>query len=181
MTRLNRMARPLVAAVAACLLGFGLAGCGAANPGAASVVNGTEISEDFVTQTAENWLAVTGQPVGRADTAVALSRSRMTVDGAAELGVVLTESEINEQLAAMLVETGAPFAAEDLAPGGREILGTAVVTTAVDQLGLRPQLDELIAASTVKLNPRYGVFEQGEFMQTPPLGDTISPAFDVVG
>lgn len=165
------LARRGTLAAAAIALGVSLSGCQGANPGAAAYVNGGEITEMQVTQGVKDWESLTGQAVGRADIALALTQGRAYSDAAAELGISYDAAEMDTRIDQLLQSVQLPLTTADLGDAGRQLLGLTVVMTDVQQQGLEQDLLLAVAQAEIEVNPRYGSLVDGQFVPPGPVGD----------
>lgn len=165
------LARRAGLAVAAIALGASLAGCQGGNPGAAAFVNGGEITEMQVTQAVKDWESLTGQAVGRADMALALTQGRAYRDAAAELGISYDPTEMDARIDELLQSVQLPLTTADLSDAGRQVLGLTVIMADVQEQGLEQDLLVLAEQAEIKVNPRYGSLVDGQFVPPGPVGD----------
>ncbi|MFC4554043.1 hypothetical protein [Georgenia faecalis] len=152
----KRGARALVGLT---LAGGLLAAC-SAHPGAAAVVDGEEISENFLADAVRDFEVVTGQPTSAAAMISTLAITPTMLDAAAEFGIGASEEEATALLDAQIETVGGTPPADGYAQGVIEIAQMTLVDQQIqfseDGMAIGERIAERIAETDIELNPRYG-------------------------
>lgn len=165
---------------------LGLSACGAsANPGAAFVVNGETYTESALTQTIQEFAAISGSEVARDEMVNYLVMVDLRLQSAEAAGVDFSDEDVIATLDAALTDADTTLTAEQLSRPVRDIFRDGLLLNMV-QGGEVPQetiavMEDFITSSTVVVNPRYGSYADGMLTPAGGLGDAIVPMTDAVG
>jgi len=187
--------------IAACVAALALAGCsGLGGAGAAATVGGVEISTEFLADQTSAVQEQSGVAPGTPDTELTLGVLQRLIitelvgQSAAELGVTVTQGEIDTARAALEAQVGGPEALvtaylDALVPA-QSIDRQIELTVQVQKIGqkLAPDADPasqqqavqqhvtgLAVLDGVSVSPRFGTWDIGSFSIGPVPSDLSTP------
>lgn len=184
MTSIRRSRALLLAASAALLLGA----C-SAHPGTAVSVDGTTYTDAQIAQAVEQYSAMSGQQVGAAQIAWLMPQVRQVITLGEELGVRVSDSEIAEQVSALVASGQLKTQVDELGPVMKDFMRYLAVRTKISELQLGQEqmqklgqrLEEIKAALHTQVNPRYGTVNPQTGEAQPNLFGDVVKLKDALG
>ncbi len=160
-------------------LGLGLSACSGGNgsPGVAAYVNGTEVSENQVTDSIKDWALLTGEEVSRADMAMSIAQAEVVLPISLEAGLV-DDAQVDEVILGFAEASGSDKV-PDLTPTTRDLLAYFVSIQNLQMVNDQSVFEAVLAemeTAQLRLNPRYGTIENSTYLPPSPLADGFSNA-----
>jgi len=172
----NRNTRVSRAVGMMAVVGLAVTACGA-QPGAAAVINGEGLSEDYLAAAVADYNELLGQQIEPKDMLATLIVIPTLVDTGAEHGIGVSRSQAADLLAAQAELTGQEAPQDGYSEGMLDIAQLQLVNREISQSPAGTQIMEefwqAIEAADIDVNPRYGSFEfeenTGPQIVSPPL------------
>ena len=165
---------------------LGLSACGTSgNPGAAFLVNGETYTESALTQTIQEFAAISGTEVARDEMVSYLVMVDLRLQSAEAAGVAFTDEDVVATLDAALADADTTLTADQLSRPVRDIFRDGLLLNMVQGGEISDatiaEMETFITDSTVVVNPRYGTYADGVVMPAGALGDAVAPLTEAVG
>ena len=143
-----------------------LSACGAQQPDAAAIVNGTVISDQDVQSVSDqlNSIAASGQKLTPGNALITLILAPFVLDEAKRAGKAVSTSEARQVIAKVA----------DPSPATIEFVRVQMVIRTLNQTSTSTVVSELGKAK-ITVNPRYGTFNPQKIVLTPIAPNWIVP------